>query len=1062
MNLSWVHTFVLQVLRIAPALFLATASCFAQENYDVRQFDESHGLSGNFTNAITQSESGHLLVANKGGIDRFDGKNFQSITLANDTNSLGFITALHKTEEEIWFGQFDGKIGVIRSDVTVFETGINGKIKHVYKDNRDGIWAFSRSGMVFWTNGNDTNRYDMSERDLLINDVIPYKHKEFLIGSNDGLWLIRFEEGTDFQVLRQVEGLPETRITSLHFENDHDRLWVGTEDAGLHIVSSPFTANQIVNEFKNEEGDAIDDVQCIFVDQLRRTWLGTFGKGLLRVEYINEDRTDFFTQTIGEQIDEEYLIRDIFQDNEENIWIATFGGGIVQIVENVFHHPFDENWLKEQSITQLYRDSKYNIWLGINKGLFKTTEYSKNNKYDYYHVGGNTVSAITEDREGTIWLGTERSGVFKYSSSQDKFLSVKGVDENLGLAINNILVASSGIYVSTKAGLLIYSNNGKLEKRLTTLNGLPHNNVNYCFEDSDGSIWVACQGNRVCYIWNGEIRFIESNQEQTIIDVNHILEDKQKRLWFATMGQGLSVLDNGTVTNLNSSNELPSNYCYQLVLDDDENVWVSHQKSLTRISPELKRSRTVTKEELTNTENSMVSFLFKDEEGSIWISSTQSVVKFKPAIDKSSKSKPLLSIASMLVDTEPQAMTEGLKLPYKQYDDITFKLAGISLREPDGITYKYQVKGLFNTWKEQNSDEISIPGIANGNYELVVFASKNGGEWTDEPVTFKFSIARPFWLSWWFWTIFGLGVALGVVLFVRYRTFRLLRDKAELEMVVQQRTEEIQEQKSEIERSRDEIAKFAKDITDSIKYAKRIQKAIFPAWQDIQEVLPEAMVFFQSKDLVSGDFYFAERVGDKRIFAAVDCTGHGVPGGFMSIVANNLLQQAIKQVGLTKPSDILDYASHGITNTLHQTYEESSVKDGMDIAICCWNENAMTLEYAGAYNPLYLFREGELLETKANRFPVGTFVGEKITAFENHEVKVQKGDVIYVFTDGYADQFGGPNGKKFMMNRFRKLLHEIHDKPMKEQHELLDKTLKKWKGNLDQVDDICILAVRIT
>lgn len=1056
------HTALLQVLIIAPVLFIATSICNAQENYDVRQFDKSHGLSSNFSNAITQAASGHLIVANKGGIDRFDGTTFEPATANNDTNSLGFITSLYKTDDEIWFGKFDGNIGVIDSDVSVIQTGINGKVKHIYKDGRDGIWAFSRSGMVFWANGNDTNRYDMSERDLLINDVIPYKHKEFLIGSNDGLWLIRFEGGTDFQVLRQVEGLPETRVTSLYFEKQHDCLWVGTEDAGLHIVYSPFTAEQTIQEFRTEVGESIDDVQSIFVDHLERIWLGTFGNGLKRIEYLNTDRTEFYTQVIDEQIDENYLIRDIFQDNEQNIWIATFGGGLVQVVENVFNHPFDENWLKKQSITQLFSDSKFNIWLGIDKGIFKTTEYSRSAKYDYYHVGGNTVTAIAENLEGTIWLGTEKSGVYRYSSSQDKFVSVSGVTEKLGRAINNILVAGSTIYVSTKAGLLIYTDSGKLTNRLTTLNGLPHNNVNYCFEDSEGRIWIACQGNRVCYLWNEEIRFIESSSDQTIVDVNHILEDNQNRLWFATMGQGLSVLDNGTVTNLNSSNELPSDYCYQLVLDDDQNIWVSHQKSLTRISTDLKRSRTVSKEDLTNTENSMVSFLFKDKGGSIWISSTHNVVKFKPAIDKSSKSQPQLSIASMLVDNAPQTMTPNLNLKYKQYDDITFKLAGISLRNPDGITYRYQVKGLSNSWKEQSSDVINIPGISHGSYELIVYASKNGGKWTDEPISYRFSIDRPYWLTWWFWAIFGIAVTLGVLGFVRYRTFRLLRDKAELEQVVQARTVEIQEQKSEIEKSRDEIAKYAKDITDSIKYAKRIQKAIFPSWNSIKTVLPDVMVFFQSKDLVSGDFYFAERIGSKRVFAAVDCTGHGVPGGFMSIVANNLLQQAIRQVGLTKPSEILNYASKGITNTLHQTIEESSVKDGMDVALCCWDEKTMKLEYAGAYNPLYIFRNGELLEYKANRFPVGTFVDEEINSFTNHEIDVKAGDMVYVFTDGFADQFGGPNGKKFMMNRFRKLLLEIHDKSINDQHDILSKTFKNWKGQLEQIDDVCIVGVKIS
>ena len=265
-----------------------------------------------------------------------------------------------------------------------------------------------------------------------------------------------------------------------------------------------------------------------------------------------------------------------------------------------------------------------------------------------------------------------------------------------------------------------------------------------------------------------------------------------------------------------------------------------------------------------------------------------------------------------------------------------------------------------------------------------------------------------------------------------------------------------------MQKAKDEIAKYAKDITDSITYAKRIQNAIFPDWASVAQILPDAFVFFRSKDLVSGDFYFVDKISDKIIFCPVDCTGHGVPGAFLSIVANNLLKQAVRQEGLTKPTDILEYLNHGVTNTLHQTYEETSVKDGMDIALCCWDTTNNLLEYAGAYNPLFIYRGGELLETKGNRFPCGAFVGEEIRTFTNHEIPVQKDDMVYVFSDGYADQFGGPKGKKFMMKRFRTFLQNIHAKTAHEQHALIEEQLKDWKGDLEQVDDIVVMGVRIT
>ncbi|MCB9186574.1 MAG: SpoIIE family protein phosphatase [Flavobacteriales bacterium] len=1045
---------------IAILILMAYGIAHGQGNFSVRRFDESHGLASNFAEAITQGSTGHLVIANKGGIDIFDGKEFRNIKVENDTNSIGYITSIYRSEDEIWFGKFDGNIGVIRNGIEIIRTGISGQVKHVYKDSQSGIWAFSRSGMVLWVQGSDTNRYDMAERDMLINAVIPYKHKEFIIGSNDGLWLIRFESGNDFQVLRKVEGLPDTKITALKYETGKDVLWVGTEDAGIYTVASPFTKEQHIEEFKLLTGESIDEVQTIYSDHLNRIWLGTFGKGLIRIEYYGDDKNEYTTQTFHGEVDENNLIRDIYEDNENNIWIATFGGGLLQIIENVFHRPFDSEWLKKQSITQLFRDSRSNIWLGIDKGIFKTSEHASRSKYQYYHVGGNLVSTIAEDNDGKIWIGTAESGVYLLANGAQEFSRISGPNEALASSINNILCTHSNVYISTKAGLLIYSLNGKLKRRLTTIDGLPHNNVNCCFEDSDGRVWIACQGNRICYLWNEEIRFIQSTSAQNVIDVNHILEDDSSRLWFATLGQGISVLDENVVYNLNEENGLPSNYCYQMVLDEDQNVWVSHQKSITQISPELKMNRIISREELTETENSMISFLFKDEEGSIWISSTHNVVKFNPAIDRSSKAKPQLSISSMWVFDQEQPLIQDLKLPYKKYD-ISFKLAGISLRNPDALTYKYQLKGLSDSWKTLEGTDKIETSLSYGTYTLSVYASKNGGPWTDEPVTYTFTILRPFWLSWWFWTIFSLAVTIGVIVFVRYRTYKLIKDNEELEALVQERTIEIQEQKAEIENSRDEIAKYAKDITDSIKYAKRIQKAIFPAWKEVVDILPEAVVFFQSKDLVSGDFYIAEQVGDKRIFAAIDCTGHGVPGGFMSIMGNNLLQQAIRQAGLTRPSEILEYVNQGLTETLHQTYEESSVKDGMDIALCTWDSKTNVLEFAGAYNPMYLFQNGELIEFKGDRFPVGAFIDEEIRQFTNHQIKVNSGDMVYVFSDGFSDQFGGPNGKKFMLRRFKDMLKTIHKKPVDEQYDLLAKYLKNWKGNLEQVDDICVVGVRI-
>jgi serine phosphatase RsbU (regulator of sigma subunit) len=265
----------------------------------------------------------------------------------------------------------------------------------------------------------------------------------------------------------------------------------------------------------------------------------------------------------------------------------------------------------------------------------------------------------------------------------------------------------------------------------------------------------------------------------------------------------------------------------------------------------------------------------------------------------------------------------------------------------------------------------------------------------------------------------------------------------------------------ELEQNRDEVAGKNKEITDSIKYAKRLQEAILPGNDFITKLFPESFILYKPKDIVSGDFYWFEQWGGKKLFAAVDCTGHGVPGAFMSIVGYNQLSQAVNESGLSKPNLILNALNKGITKALKQTLEGSAVKDGMDIALCSFDETTSILEYAGAYNSLWLIRNGKFTEVKADKKPIGVFIGEELQMFTNHEIKLEKGDLVYVFTDGYADQFGGPKGKKFKYKHLQQLVIENSGLPMNEQQKILDATLEEWRGMLEQVDDILMIGVKV-
>lgn len=254
-----------------------------------------------------------------------------------------------------------------------------------------------------------------------------------------------------------------------------------------------------------------------------------------------------------------------------------------------------------------------------------------------------------------------------------------------------------------------------------------------------------------------------------------------------------------------------------------------------------------------------------------------------------------------------------------------------------------------------------------------------------------------------------------------------------------------------------ELEQKNKEVIDSIKYAKRIQDTILPSQSKMELLFKEFFIMYKPKDIVAGDFYWVEEKEQKLFFTLADCTGHGVPGAIISVMCSNALSKTVKELSILQPSKILDKTAELLRERMSNSEEE--IKDGMDLALCCLDLNSNKLEYAGANNPLYFISEGKLNEIKANRQPIGKY--SELKPFTNHTLDVKKGDCIYIFSDGFVDQFGGENGKKFKHQPFRKLLLSIHNEPMEKQKQLLEEAFNEWKGELEQVDDICMIGLRV-
>jgi serine phosphatase RsbU (regulator of sigma subunit) len=388
----------------------------------------------------------------------------------------------------------------------------------------------------------------------------------------------------------------------------------------------------------------------------------------------------------------------------------------------------------------------------------------------------------------------------------------------------------------------------------------------------------------------------------------------------------------------------------------------------------------------------------------------------------------------------------GKPLDYDQ-NNLIFEFYATALEAPSTIEYRYRLRGLSEEWSIQKSNKVEFIGLQPGSYDFQIQARALNGEWS-YPWNVPFTINPPYWETTWFRSSIVGFVLITIFLIFRIRTRALRARQKTLENTVEVRTKELAVKHEQLEETH-------KEITDSIAYAKRIQSAILPPIKLVKEYLKDSFILYKPKDVVAGDFYWMENISDKILFAAADCTGHGVPGAMVSVLCNGALNRAVREFNLEIPGEILDKAREIVIEEFEKSEEE--VKDGMDIALCSLEKNV--LQYAGAHNPLWLIRNGEIVETKADKQPIGKF--DKTIPYTTHNFNLEKGDSIYIFSDGFVDQFGGEKGKKFKAKAFRELLLSIQSENMDQQKRLIDNAFEKWRGKIEQIDDVCVIGVRV-
>ncbi len=1100
--------------------FLITTKAFAQEGTPfITHFEEVKKLETQNWN-ICQTNEGIMLFANRRGILTFDGHEWKNIKIPyipfavkrNPYNNNVYVGAnnnygvLNKNKKGLFEYQSlvsdTADIGIITkiefTDSAIFFYGEQTITRHSLtnpdKTKRWDAGSKSFTGMVLTPKNTFFNvagegLYRL-ESDTLFPIVtgfytknseilfsLPYNDQRVIVGTDDSK-LYTFDGIKYYHYKINDDGYLKESILADAVEVSDTLIAFGTLYGGVEVVNKE--TGKIVYTINYQNGLPDDEIYSLGKDNNNGLWIA-HEFGLSRVDFKLPIRN--FSTYPGL---EGNLITTLWHDKQ--LYVATNKG--VFYLDQVKNYTEAEVFVKTKPKPENpdYQD----------KPDTKEEEQKKPLQKFFSKIFGNKDEEETSpkergsDSEKSV-PPTEKTRYIKKTISELKsinyiFKKIPGLDEKCKQL------------VSTKHGILAATNTGlyHIEKRtakkiIDNINihdiSSPTNAERYYIATNRGIYQVSFKDNQ----WFPEKYFADF--QESIYSINKT----KKSIWCGghnlahkitidTLEQPISI------KTYKAKTDFPANYFLDITNDTlflflESGIFFYHEKI---------DSFKVYDEKYTNSSN--LKFLLL-EEGTPWIyrqQKWQCLKRDKPWTDFEESLLKLFEDVNTIIsdhhnnlwvinnyaqifkiahqtnvvidpvfDVYLKSITNEKGL-YFELTDLAFEPDNhaiyVDITAPNYLKvhttqYQYLIEGLMKEWSKYSTNPTINLIVKPGKYTLHVRARDVLGN-KSRVKSIEFTIKPPFTETVWFYLLLGIIIIIGFYIIHKLREKKLLYDKKVLEQKVKERTLEIQEQKEEIEVQRDEILKQKEDITDSITYASRIQRAMLPMHEHFDKSFDEYFIFYKPRDIVSGDFYWIAEDSEKIYFTAADCTGHGVPGAFMSMLGISSLNEIISgdKKKLTAAS-ILNLLREKIKFSLHQTGKEGETKDGMDLALCILHKQTMQLEYAGAFNPLYHFRNGKLKEYKADRMPIGIYHMEKET-FTNHKITIKPGDTIYIFSDGYADQFGGKAQAKFKTTNLKKLLSKIVSQPMHQQRKILEEKFDQWKGSLDQVDDIIVIGIK--
>ncbi|HEY5471223.1 MAG TPA: two-component regulator propeller domain-containing protein [Bacteroidales bacterium] len=1041
-------------------LFLFAAILNGQ-TYSFKNYGAESNIPDGFVYTLSQSEDGFLWVGTASGISRFDGFSFFKVQYP-DSITNRYPTAVIKDKTgTLWFGCSDGSVFYVRENNLIPVPISNIKSISALIEGTDGfIYIIPQGKAIFKVRLSDpleTHRFVFSQDPVMFSASFT-NSGNLLIGTQENV--LECKLSTDTVLVINVIGGFDSGITDIHVTEDDTRFVIGTTDNGLFQLKISGNGNSLTRFRDRPEWNSLG-IQSIYEDAEHDLWVSTSGSGVIQIKLSDNSETVISEHTYNNDFGlTANNVKTVFQDMEGNYWMGFYGEGISMLTSYAFgYYRPGKNSLENNIIYVTRFNDKY--ILGTPSG-FHMFDAGTGKVVSFTNLTGQVgkaeISSYYLDKENNLWIGTAGNGLFVRNSSGSVRLIHQSGDSGAD-DIKDIKMDSKNIWLATTNGVIVLDRQGagvKQEKRRFDIsNGLPHNSINAILLASDGNAYIGTESDKL-YKIDHNFNVTAGNSVLSGSTKNKILSFSQNSdsvIWIATNGNGVFEYRNDSVKSISKSNDLMSNYCYSILADSEKNIWIGHEKGFSRFNAE-NGTMSVLGTDFAKGGQCNANGMYESDDRKIFIGTTEGLIFYDKLKDRKKEIAPLNNINYITINDIEYPFQKSYSLPFNKKYVIKVYYSGINFSAPDKVYYSTFLENFDNGFSKLNSLREVSYNLSDGRYTFNLISVNENGLSQENPVSFDISIKKPIYRMWWFILIVISAITGIVFLIIRERDKAQKKIQVYLEKELDARTSVVMKQKEEIE-----LQNIG--ITDSINYAKRIQSNILPDINKLKESFKDAFVLFHPRDIVSGDFYWFDKLeDDKFIIVCADSTGHGVPGAFMSMIGSTLLQDIVTRKRISKPSQILSMLDKQIFSTLNQNAELGVSNDGMDMVVCEFNISSRHLRFASAMRPVIIVLDGEPYYIKGNRSSVG---GESVIEkyFDDQEYYLNAGDTVYLFSDGLPDQFGGAEGKKMKIARLKRLIEQVSKLPMDEQKDAIAKFYFEWKGSYDQVDDILMMGIKV-